>query len=87
MKNYFILSSLAFLGIFLQAGSANDQYRCDFKYKVGNNDWVRDSTSATTRPLAKSSVASLLANKKDQANSSGKDFESAQLFCEEILGD
>ena len=87
MKRYFILSALASLGIFLQAGSANDQYRCDFKYKVGNNDWVHDSASATTRSLAKGSVSSFLENKEAQANRSGKDFESAKLFCDEVLGD
>ncbi|MEM1168029.1 MAG: hypothetical protein AAGJ08_02785 [Cyanobacteria bacterium P01_H01_bin.35] len=87
MKRYLILSALASLGIFLQAGSANDQYKCDFRYKVGDNNWVHDSTSATTRSLAKSSVSSLLENKEAQANRSGKDFESAKLFCHEVLSD
>ena len=87
MKSYFILSALACLGIFLQAGSANDQYNCDFKYKIGNNDWVQDSASGTTRSLDKVSVAAFLENKESQANSSGQDFESAQLFCNDILKD
>ncbi|MGD1805883.1 hypothetical protein ACP6PL_10665 [Dapis sp. BLCC M126] len=87
MKRYLSLSILASIGIFLQAGSANDQYRCDFRYKVGNNDWVQDSASGTTRSLAKTSIDSFLENKAAQANRSGKDFESAQLFCEETLGD
>ena len=87
MKRYLILSALASLGIFLQAGSANDQYRCDFRYKVGNNDWVQDSTSGTTRSLAKSSVSNFLESKGSQADRNGKDFESTQLFCREVLGD
>ncbi|MGD1711832.1 hypothetical protein [Hydrocoleum sp. CS-953] len=87
MKRYFTLSVLASLGIFLQAGSANDQYTCDFRYKVGNQGWVEDSASGTTRSLAKGSVASFLENKEAQANRSGKDFDSAQLFCREVLGD
>lgn len=87
MKRYLILSALASLGIFLQAGSANDQYRCDFRYKVGNNDWVQDSTSGTTRSLAKTSVSNFLTTKASQADRNGEDFESTRLFCTEVLGD
>lgn len=87
MKRYLILSALASLGIFLQAGSANDQYECDFRYKVGANDWVNESASATTRSLAKSSVASILESKEARANREGKSFDSSSLFCEEVLGD
>ncbi|NEP05918.1 MULTISPECIES: hypothetical protein [Okeania] len=87
MKRYLILSALASLGIFLQAGSANDQYRCNFRYKVGANDWVNDSASATTRSLAKGSVASVLESKEAKANREGKSFDSTNLFCREVLGD
>ncbi|MGB3514700.1 MAG: hypothetical protein WBA93_36920 [Microcoleaceae cyanobacterium] len=87
MRKYLILSALASLGVFLQAGSANDQYECSYKYKVGNNDWVQDTNSATTRSLAKNSIGNFLDNKEAEANRSGKSFDSAQLFCRESLGD
>ena len=87
MRKYLILSALASLGIFLQAGSANDQYECSYKYKVGNNDWVNETDSGTTRSLARDSVATFLDNKEAEANRSGKDFQSAQLFCRDSLGD
>lgn len=87
MRKYLILSALASLGVFLQAGSANDHYQCTFKYKVGDNNWVQDSGSGTTRSLAKGSIDSFLENKEAEANRSGQDFQSAQLFCRDVLGD
>lgn len=87
MKKYLILSVLASLGVFLQAGSANDQYECNYKYKVGDNNWVHSQDSGTTRSLAKGSISSFLENKKAEANRSGQDFQAAQLFCREVLGD
>ncbi len=87
MRKYLILSALASLGVFLQAGSANDQYECDYKYKVGNGNWIHETNSGTTRSLAKDSVATFLDNKEAEANRAGKNFESAQLFCRDTLGD
>lgn len=87
MRKYLILSALASLGVFLQAGSANDQYECSYKYKVGDNNWVHSTDSATTRSLAKDSIGTFLDNKEAEANRAGQSFESAQLFCRDVLGD
>lgn len=81
MRKYLIISALASLGIFLQAGSANDQHLCSFKYKVDDGKWIYDNDSGTTRSLARGYVDSFLEKKEAEAIKSGKSFESSQLFC------
>lgn len=64
----------------------NDDYACSYRYRVGDDDWVYDRESSSTRFQAKDAVKNILQIKESEANDSSKNFESDRLFCHYTLG-
>lgn len=59
---------------------------CEFKYKIGEGSWVRDSTSGTTPALAKKRRRSVLNRQEQKAREAGLSFEVIYLYCEDPWG-
>ncbi len=59
---------------------------CEFKYKIGEESWVRDSTSGTTPALAKKRRRYVLNRQEQKARAAGLSFKVIYLFCEDPWG-
>ena len=89
MQNVVILAIAIFVSVFGAArtvqASAYDIV-CEFKYKIGEESWVRDSTSGTTSVLAKKRRRSVIKDQKQKAREAGLSFKVVYLFCEDPWG-
>ncbi|MGL5079979.1 MAG: hypothetical protein ACRC8A_00695 [Microcoleaceae cyanobacterium] len=89
MKKGFALLSLMVLNLCLPAelarGSAYDIV-CKFKYRTGDNGWVEDTASGTTRRLARRNRRAAVEFQEGQARKAGLEFEVIYLTCEDPWG-
>ncbi len=65
--------------------SANDIV-CYFKYKVGDDAWVLDSTGGTTRAQARRFRTQVLQRLERKANDAGQEFKVVHTGCRDPFG-
>lgn len=60
---------------------------CHFKYKVGDDAWVLDSTGATTRAGARRFKRQVLQRQQRLASEAGQELRVISMGCEDPFGD
>lgn len=91
MKKLIGCVALAFVGLNLSLSaqavrvSAQDIV-CHFKYKIGDNPWILDSTGGTTRLRAKRTSRQVLQRKQRLAEEAGVEFQVVYTGCKDPFG-
>ncbi len=67
-------------------GTAAGNFVCEYKYKIGDSDWIYNNSGGSTPAQARTRRTRDLQDLEKQATEAGLSFKASRLFCDNPWG-